>query len=96
MCNACVHNINSIFQNLAVGQQFMTPDNRKPAAFTISAIDQNSVTIIPQSNGLTITREAFESALHYLVEHNHTADNICEIRSNNSRQRCWSAVQSSA
>jgi 2-polyprenyl-6-methoxyphenol hydroxylase-like FAD-dependent oxidoreductase len=86
MCNTCTQNINAVFQNLAVGQEFMTPDNQRPANFSISAIGQNSVTILPQNNGLIITREAFESALHYLVENNHTVDHVCEIRSNNLRR----------
>jgi hypothetical protein len=85
MCNVCTQNINAVFQNLAVGQEFRTPDNQKPANFTISTIDQNSVIILPQSNGLAIRREAFEAALHYLVENNHIISHVCEIRSNNSR-----------
>lgn len=85
MCNTCRERIQNVLQNLAVGQEYSTPDDQINRPFIISAIDHNSVTIIPQSNGLNITRAAFEAALHHLVEFNHTAENTCEIRSNNRR-----------
>jgi hypothetical protein len=85
MCNACIERIQNVFQNLTIEQEYRTPDAQFRRPFIISAIDHNSVTIMPQSNGLNITRAAFEAALHYLVEFNHTVDNTCEIRSNNRR-----------
>lgn len=87
MCNTCTQNINAVFQNLAMGQTFNTPDNRRHRPFTISAINENSITIVPQRNGLIIPRAAFEGALHYLVANNHIANHICEIRSSNTLRR---------
>jgi hypothetical protein len=81
MCNICEQKIEDVWTQIAIGQEFRTPDLLIGKYFQISNVEVNRIIIIPQN--LSISRKAFERAIHYLRSHNHSIDNPCEIRSNN-------------
>jgi hypothetical protein len=79
MCSSCDVQIDGVWTHLAVGQSYTTPDAIAGVPFTISRLAANSIQISPQ--GVTVTREAFSDALHYLRANRHDQHNPCEIRS---------------
>jgi hypothetical protein len=81
MCCCCDVTIDGVWTHLAVGQAYATPDGIAPVPFSISHLDLSGIRISPQ--GVTITREAFSDALHYLRTNRHDQHNPCVIRANN-------------
>jgi hypothetical protein len=81
MCNLCEDIVNAIWQNIATGQTFRTPDSTRSKTYRISGLEDNHIYITPQK--IEISRESFEKAIHYLKTNEHYANNPCEIRSNN-------------
>jgi len=81
MCNICEQQIEDMWGLLTIGQDFRTPDLQRGNNFHISNVEDTGITIMPQN--ISISRDAFKKAIHYLRSHEHYADNPCEIRSNN-------------
>lgn len=87
-------NINAIWDRMAEGQPYRTPDNAIGANFTIIRLVPNSITIRTAGNPaeeilgseVEITQASFVAALVYLYTHLHSADNPCRIASNNNRR----------
>ena len=83
--------IDSIWNKLAVGQPYRTPDNAKGAVFTMVNIHRDFIVIEtegdPSKNRrgshVGITQASFISALEYLYANQNTQNNRCPIASNN-------------
>ena len=92
MPTRAIANINSIWDRVAEGQPYRTPDNAKGASFTIVHLAPDFITIRtagkPARNilgsNVDITRTSFVAALEYLYTHLHSVDNPCDIASNNT------------
>lgn len=84
MCESCEKVVNKIWPKLKTGKRYRTPDLYNGKDFLIEDKSNQRIKIIPQS--ISITREAFLSALHYLYQNEHYFRNQCEIRSSNSRK----------
>ena len=82
MCHLCNASVQTAWASLFVGQQYRTPDLRAGANFTIARVTPTAIEITPQS--ITVTRAAFQAAVHYLRSHKHAAANACPIGSSNS------------
>jgi len=83
MHTPCEKIINKIWSKLEAGKRYRTPDLYKGKDFYIEEITGRGLNIVPQN--ISITKEAFLSALHYLIQNEHYFRNQCEIRSSNSR-----------
>lgn len=61
----------TLFQNIAVGQQFRTPDTANGRLFTIVQVRDDAYTVQTQSGNslLTIGRINIERAYQYLLDH---------------------------
>ena len=81
MCRSCDLQINRIWPELEVGQNYETPDNEVRVQFMIERVEASGIDIRPQ--GIRISRGAFAAALHYLASNAHDARNPCPIESNN-------------
>lgn len=81
MCNICEQQIEDVWSFMAIGQNFRTPDLQRGNNFHIANVEDNRIAIMPQN--VSIYRDAFKRAIHYLRAHEYYADNPCEIRSNN-------------
>ena len=87
--------VENIWQRLAVGQEYRTPDDVKGVKFRVLTVEPNLITIRtvgkPEEGRLgseiSITRTSFETALTYLYSHKHDLNNPCEIKSNNNTLR---------
>jgi hypothetical protein len=84
MCDQCEKIINKIWPKLATGKRYRTPDLYKGKDFSIEEKTRQGLKIVPQN--ISITKDAFLSALHYLIQHKHNFRNQCEIRSSNDRR----------
>lgn len=81
MCRQCDEQIDIIWEKLAVGQSYETPDQRRSASFQIIRIETDKMCITPQN--ISINKDAFKATLHFLLANNHGQLSPCEIRSNN-------------
>ncbi len=70
------------WNTIPTGTSLGTPTEKSSFTFNEVTNDEAHITT---SGGtpMTIRRAAFEAALLYLVEHGHSANKLCEIRSNN-------------
>ena len=84
MCYRCERIINEIWPKLEIGKRYRTPDLKKGKDFYVEEKTTQGLKIVPQN--ISITKEAFLSALHYLIQNEHNFRNQCEIRSSNSRR----------
>ncbi len=84
MCDQCERIINEIWPKLETGKRYRTPDLNRGKDFLIEEKTPQGLKIVPQN--ISITKEAFLSALHYLIQNEHNFRNQCEIRSSNSRR----------
>jgi hypothetical protein len=85
MCDHCEKIINKIWPKLEVGRRYRTPDLYLGKDFYIEEKTNQRLKIVPQKK-LSITKEAFIAALHYLIQNEHNFRNQCEIRSSNERK----------
>ena len=84
MCDHCNRIIDEIWPRLETGKRYRTPDLYRGKDFYIEEKTTQGVKIEPQN--ISVTKEAFLSALHYLIQNEHNFRNKCEIRSSNSRR----------
>lgn len=84
MCDRCDRIINKMWPKLETGKRYRTPDLYKGKDFYIEEKTSRGLKIVPQN--ISVTKEAFLSALHYLIQNEHNFRNQCEIRSSNSRK----------
>lgn len=84
MCGHCDRTINEIWPKLETGKRYRTPDLYKGKDFYIQEKTTQALKIVPQN--ISVSKEAFLSALHYLIQNEHNFGNQCEIRSSNSRK----------
>jgi len=84
MCDHCNRIIDEIWPRLETGKRYRTPDLYRGKDFYIEEKTTQGVKIEPQN--ISVTKEAFLSALHYLIQNEHNFRNQCEIRSSNSRR----------
>ena len=84
MCDHCDKIITEIWPKLEPGKRYRTPDLYKGKDFYIEEKTSQGLKIVPQN--VSVTREAFLSTLHYLIQNEHNFKNQCEIRSSNSRK----------
>ena len=84
MCNQCEKILNRIWPLLDADKRYRTPDRCKGKDFYIKEMTRQGLEIVPQN--VSITREAFLSTLHFLIQNEHYFSNQCEIRSSNSRK----------
>lgn len=76
--------INSAIQqkwNISSGTVLSTPSARSTFTVQESAVQAMHIST-EGGTPMTIRRDAIEATLHYLVEHAHSSNNPCEIRSN--------------
>jgi hypothetical protein len=82
MSESCIHKIERIWQILAPGQVFKTPDFLRGANFSISNIVSDRLKIRTKNDNIvSISKDAFVNALYYLNINGHDKKNPCEIRS---------------
>jgi hypothetical protein len=81
MCQSCNIHIEGLWQHLAIGQRFRTPDRTAGAEFEIAALRDNDLTIVPQN--ITIPAESFSRTLHFLRLRGHGPGTPCEVGSSN-------------
>ena len=87
MCMSCNIDVDHVWLQLLPGQKFKTPDNKKGSPFDVQSVDSGIIKIrTKRRTVVTISRQAFENALHHLRINSHYKDNPCEIRSNNDRE----------
>ena len=79
MCLSCDVHIRGVWTQLAVGQRYTTPDAVRGVPFAISNIGAQAVGVRPQN--ISLRRQAFSAALHYLRTHRHDQAHPCAIRS---------------
>ena len=84
MCDHCDRIISEIWPKLETGKRYRTPDLNKGKDFYIEEKTTQGLKIVPQN--ISVTKQAFLSALHYLIQNEHIFRNQCEIRSSNSRR----------
>ena len=85
MCSSCAIKIEDIWLDFRQDQDYRTPDYNVGEIFTISLINENEIRIAPQD--ISISKESFINALHYLRANQHFINSPCEIRSNNNRNQ---------
>jgi len=85
MCDFCENALDEVWPQLNQQKQYSTPDSIKGKPFSIYQISPENIKIVPQN--ITISRNAFAAAIHYLLENQHNLDHPCEIRSSNSREQ---------
>ena len=83
MCDYCDSIINNIWPKLQAGKRYRTPDLHIGKDFYINEKTSQGLKIVPQN--ISITKEAFLAALHYLIQNEYNLRNQCEIRSSNSK-----------
>lgn len=83
MCDHCEKITIKIWSKLEAGKRYRTPDLYKGKDFYIKEKTRHGIKIQPQN--ISITKEAFLAAVHYLIQNKHYFRNQCEIRSSNSR-----------
>lgn len=81
MHEKCKKAISKVWENLKVGNKYITPDDIRGVAFTITKLENDKIGISPQS--IPIKRNAFVETLYYLLSNGHTENNKCKIESNN-------------
>jgi hypothetical protein len=75
--------LNAVWPQICKSQNLYTPDASAGKSFAVVSSDQDSISITTEGGfPLRIQREAFFTALLYLVTHHHSQDSPCEIRSN--------------
>lgn len=74
--------LDGIWNNIGKCEGVLLRTPAKGSEFTLAKVTQNRITVALSEVKLSIDREAFEGALHYLVSHGHNAASPCEIRSN--------------
>jgi hypothetical protein len=85
MCISCAIHIEDIWLELKLGRQdYRTPDHNVGEVFSITEVNEKNIHIKPQN--ITISKESFISALHYLRANHHGRANPCEIKSSNDRE----------
>src|SRR3990172_2526264 len=82
MCERCDKIIGQIWPKLQTGKRYRTPDLYKGKDFYIDEKSNQGIKIVPQN--ISITKESFLAALHYLIQNEHHFRKQCEIRSSNS------------
>lgn len=89
MCDSCSGRVDTVFSNLALNQEFRTPDNRRGVTFSIQQIGNNQDVIKITPQNINISRAAFLAALHYLHEYqrNHGVNTPRPISSNNDQEK---------
>lgn len=93
MCRQCDEQIDIIWVQLAVGQSYETPDQRRASPFRIIKIETDKIYVAPQN--ITINKNAFKATFHYLTANNHDQRYPCEIRSNNKVENAGPLCQAS-
>jgi hypothetical protein len=84
--------IDNIWQYLAVGQEYRTPDDSKGVNFRILTVEPTRIIIRTVGrleegklgSKVAITRLSFEAALAYLYSQGYDLNKTCEIKSNNN------------
>jgi len=84
MCERCQKIMNKVWPKLKIGRPYRTPDLYKGKDFYIEKKSSQKIKIAPQN--ISITKESFLAALHFLIQNEHYFKNQCEICSSNSRK----------
>lgn len=82
MCQSCEVVIDTLWFRLSKGQVFRTPDFQNSVRYEITDVTSRNIKISPQN--ITIEKESFQDALHYLKQNGHNYTHPCEIGSDNS------------
>ena len=85
MCQICNKEIDRIWNDLAEGHVYRTPDRINGVDFKIEEKATDKIKIKPQN--ISISKKSFLATVHYLLKNKHFEKKPCEIGSSNSRPK---------
>jgi len=91
MCHYCEWAIDKMWLRLKKDDFFRTPDFKVSSSFTISNKEASKLIVLPKGGSkVSISKESFVEALHFLFSNDHHKSNQCEIAANNNEKEAGS------